>query len=40
MLRLTYVGESRIPDHQLIAKKYSESFYLYNAQITKKVPEI
>ena len=31
-----YVGESRIPDHQLIAKKYSESFYLYNAQITKK----
>jgi len=31
-----YVGESRIPDHQLIANKYSESFYLYNAQITKK----
>jgi outer membrane receptor protein involved in Fe transport len=31
-----FVGESRIPDHQLIAKKYSESFYLYNAQITKK----
>ena len=31
-----FVGESRIPDHQLITKKYSESFYLYNAQITKK----
>ena len=31
-----YVGESRITDHQLIAKMYSESFYLYNAQITKK----
>jgi outer membrane receptor for ferrienterochelin and colicins len=31
-----YVGESRIPYHQSIDKKYSESFYLYNAQITKK----
>ena len=31
-----FVGESRTPDHQLITKKYSESFYLYNAQITKK----
>jgi hypothetical protein len=31
-----YIGESRIPEHQLIAKMYSESFYLYNAQITKK----
>jgi len=31
-----YVGESRIPYHQSIEKKYSESFYIYNAQITKK----
>ena len=31
-----YIGESRIPDHQLIEKYYSESFYLYNAQVTKK----
>jgi outer membrane receptor for ferrienterochelin and colicins len=31
-----YIGESRIPNHLSIAKKYSESFYLYNAQITKK----
>jgi len=31
-----YVGKSRIPVHHLIANKYSESFYLYNAQITKK----
>ena len=30
------IGESRIPEHKDIAKKYSESFYLYNAQITKK----
>jgi len=31
-----YIGKSRIPEHHLIAKMYSESFYLYNAQITKK----
>jgi len=31
-----YVGESRIPEHKDIAKECSESFYLYNAQITKK----
>ena len=31
-----YVGESRIPEHEFIANKYSESFYLYNTQITKK----
>ena len=31
-----YIAESRIPDHQLIEKFYSESFYLYNAQVTKK----
>lgn len=31
-----YVGESRIPEHEFIAYKYSESFYLYNTQITKK----
>ena len=32
-----YIGESRIPDHQLIEKYFSESFYLYNAQVTKKL---
>jgi len=37
-----YVGESRIPNHNLIPVKvgvsdnFSDPFYLYNAQVTKK----
>jgi len=31
-----YVGESRIPDHEDIPNNFSDPFYLYNAQITKK----
>lgn len=31
-----YIGESRIPDHEDISNNFSDPFYLYNAQITKK----
>ncbi len=31
-----YIGKSRIPTHQLINKEFSTSFYLINAQMTKK----
>jgi outer membrane receptor protein involved in Fe transport len=31
-----YIGKSRIPTHQLINKEFSTSFYLINAQLTKK----
>jgi hypothetical protein len=31
-----YIAESRIPTHQLINKEFSTSFYLINAQLTKK----
>ena len=31
-----YVGESRIPVHEDILNNFSDPFYLYNAQITKK----
>ena len=31
-----YIGESRIPAHELINKEFSESFYLINAQATKR----
>ena len=30
-----YIGESRIPEHPLIKKEYSEPFFLHNAQITR-----
>jgi outer membrane receptor for ferrienterochelin and colicins len=31
-----YIGESRIPTHELIDEEYSAPFKLYNAQVTKK----
>jgi hypothetical protein len=36
-----YVGESRVPIHKdenliLVAENFSDPFYLYNAQVTKK----
>jgi outer membrane receptor for ferrienterochelin and colicins len=33
------IGESRIPSHSLVDKFYSESFYIYNAQVTKKISD-
>ena len=32
-----YIGESRIPEHKLIDQDFSESFEIFNAQITKKI---
>ena len=32
-----YIGESRIPEHQLLAFKTSDPFSLFNFQITKKI---
>jgi len=31
-----YIGESRIPEHQLVNKTTSEQFYVINSQVTKK----
>jgi hypothetical protein len=31
-----FIGESRIPEHQLVDKKTSEPFYVINSQVTKK----
>ena len=31
-----YIGKRRIPEHQELEKYWAESFYLYNAQITKR----
>ena len=31
-----FIGESRIPEHQLVDKTTSEPFYVINSQVTKK----
>ncbi|MBC8299219.1 MAG: TonB-dependent receptor, partial [Pelagibacterales bacterium] len=33
---INYIGKRRIPEHELLEKYWAESFYLYNAQITKR----
>ena len=35
-LTWNYIGESRIPEHQLVDKTTSEPFYVINSQVTKK----
>tara|TARA_B100000902_G_scaffold67967_1_gene74097 strand:- start:5204 stop:7402 length:2199 start_codon:yes stop_codon:yes gene_type:complete len=35
-----YIGESRIPEHELITNSYSNPYYIYNAQITKKFTKL
>ena len=35
-LTWNYIGESRIPEHQLVDKTTSDPFYVINSQVTKK----